>query len=83
MSGLIDLLENALKALLPAAIVLFGVWFKGKSDQKRRDRINELDLSSEKVRFNVDSKPLSDLVAESNKSHGAVVKPTGSSTEEK
>jgi len=78
-----ELLQTA-KALgggIIAIIILYGgMWIKKVFDQKKRNDINEIDLVNKKINLDNQSKPIDQLVADSNKSHGVneVVEPTGS-----
>ncbi len=61
-------------ALLPVGLIiggLFGLWVKKVSDQKQRNTLNEIDNIAEKTSLDVHAEPIDDLVASSNKSHGA------------
>jgi len=83
----LDQIQMFLKGFVPALAVLiagvFGVWIKSVYKQKQRNEIDEIDLTNKKIDFDTHSKPVNQLVDESNKSHGAdkVVKPSGSGDE--
>lgn len=66
-------------AVLGALALFFGLWVKKVYSQKQRNEIDEIDLSAKKISFENHSKPVDDLVSESNKSHGAdeMVKDSG------
>lgn len=68
-------LDQILQALIGALGflgALYGfLFFKGVREQQKRNVINEIDLSAKKISLDVHSKPIDDLVSESNKSHGA------------
>jgi hypothetical protein len=83
MNQVIDALKAVFGALVFGGVVLFGAWVKKVFDQKKRNEVNEVDLTLKKINLDVHSKPLDNLVDESNKSHGAhgVVNPTGSDDE--
>ena len=52
-------------------VVSYGaVWIKKVFDQKRRNTLNEIDLSAKKINLDNSSKPLDALVSNSNASHG-------------
>ncbi len=56
----------------------FGIWVKNVNAQKKRNAFNEIDLATRKIGLDIKSKSIPDLVAESNKSHGAKLgQPTG------
>ncbi len=61
-------------------VAMYGwIWIKKVFDQKKRNAINEIDLTNKKINLENQSKPIDQLVSESNKSHGAneVVEPPG------
>lgn len=72
------ILKGAVPAILSALALFFGWWVSTVFKQKQRNTIDEIDLSARKISLDTHAKPLDDLVAESNKSHGAssVVNPT-------
>ena len=68
------------------AVILYLVnQFNKVMDQKKRNEINEINLTGEKIHLDVKSKPIDQLVAESNDGHGAdaVVKKSGSDSDDK
>ncbi len=67
-------------ALLFLVVMYGGLWLRKVFAQSQRNTLNEIDLSARKISLENQSKPLDQLVSESNKSHGAneVVGPTGS-----
>jgi hypothetical protein len=75
----IEKIELLFKGLIPMAILFFALWGKKVSDQSKRNKVNEIDLAAKKISFDNSTKPIDDLVAESNKSHGSteMVKPKG------
>lgn len=72
-------LKSSVPALLSAAALFFGYLISTVYKQKQRNTIDAIDNKIEKTGIDISAKPVDDLVAESNKSHGAseVVKPTG------
>lgn len=74
MMTLISQVEAVLKGVVPAigvALALwFGMWLKGVKSKEKKNAINEIDFAGKKISFDVHAKPIDDLVAESNKSHG-------------
>ncbi len=73
-----QVLEYA-KGLVSAAlfmVILYGgFWVKRIFDQKRKNTVDEIDLSFKKIDLDTHSQPIDDLVADSNKSHGVVKGP--------
>ncbi len=64
-----------LKGFLPAlgvlGVLFGGAWVKSVFDQKKRNEVNEIDLSFKKIDLDAHTKPIDGLVSDSNKSHGA------------
>jgi hypothetical protein len=81
ISQVIEVLKGIVPAIGVALALYGGVWIKRIFDQKKRNAVNEIDLSFKKIDLDTHSQPLTDTVAESNKSHGAgVVKGPGDDT---
>lgn len=86
---MIDQLMTVIHAAVPAIATMLalygGIWIKRVFDQKKRNAVNEIDLSFKKINLENQSKPIDDLVAESNKSHGAdaVVEDAGDQSKKK
>jgi hypothetical protein len=61
-------------------IMYGGLWIRKVFAQSKRNTLNEIDLSAKKISLENQSKPIDQLVSDSNKSHGAdeMVKPSGS-----
>lgn len=72
--------KTVLSALIFVIVLYSGLFLRKVFSQKRKNSLNELDLSASKINFENSTKPLDQLVTESNKSHAAdeVVQPTGS-----
>jgi hypothetical protein len=72
---MIALLKAFYSGIVPIAgvigAVFAGLWVKKISDQKKRNTLNEIDNTAQKTNLDVHAKPIDDLVADSNKSHGA------------
>ena len=68
------LIEIWIKAVLGAGvfagILCGGLWVTSVFLQKRRNQIDEINLTSKKIRIDIDNKPIDDLLADSNRSHG-------------
>lgn len=57
-------------ALLLLVVMYGGLWIKKVFEQKRKNTLNEIDLSAKKISLDNQSKPIDALVSESNSKHG-------------
>ncbi len=72
-----------LAAIALLGSVSFAAWVRGVNIQRKRNAFNALNNETEKIHIDVQSKPLDDLVSESNLRHGAkLVEPTGTDDQE-
>lgn len=58
-------------ALLFLVVTCGGLWIKKVFEQKRKNTLNEIDLSAKKISLDNQSKPIDALVSESNSKHSA------------
>lgn len=72
-------LKGSIPAVVSALALFFGYLISTVYKQKQRNTIDAIDNKIEKTSLDIGSKPIDDLVSESNKSHGAseVVEPPG------
>lgn len=71
ISQLTKILEGVIPALGLGLAVYVGIWFKRVQAQSKRNKVNEIDLSLKKITVDTHSKPLDELVSQSNSRHGA------------
>ncbi len=83
MTEFLGELLTTLKALSGAGITILVLWIihyiSKVGVQKRKNEIKEIDLTNTKINMDTQTKPLDQLVADANKSHGSdeVVKDPG------
>ena len=56
--------------IILCAFVMLVFFIKSVWDQKKRNKVNEINLEGQRLLLDLQSKPINDLIDESNKSHG-------------
>lgn len=65
------IVDHALQIVIGGALVAVGVWVRGVIVQQRKNTLNEVHLEGERLSLQMQSTDINDLVADSNKEHGA------------